>query len=357
MRDYTRKILYLGIDVHKASYSVTAICEGAVIKRDKLEASPQKLVDYCHRHFKGACIKSAYEAGFSGFYLHHFLIRNKIENIVVHAASIAVSSRDLVKTDKRDSLKIASELSANKLRPIHVPTIIRESKRNLTRLRETLVRQKTRTSCQIKSLLHLHGLMPLNKTDRVCKKWINDLENLKVDENLKYSLKVYAKTWGYFNLQLKKVDEAIKKQIHFDGGLTKIYCSVPGIGSTAASILINELGDTLQFSNEEKLFSHAGLTPREYSSGEHKRQGHITKQGKPILRRILIQAAWKAIKVDDSLAERFEQLKCRAGKKRAIVAIARLLLGRIRSCIKRKELYLVVKKEQPKQPQPDQQAI
>ena len=99
------------------------------------------------------------------------------------------------------------------------------------------------------------------------------------------------------------------------------------------------------FSNEEKLFSYCGLTPREHSSGEHVRLGHISRQGKPIIRWILIEAAWTAIKKDKALGERFEKLAYRAGKKRAIVAIARILLGILRTCIKEKRLYKYVKAE------------
>lgn len=341
MRDYKGKTVYLGIDVHKATYSITAICDGAIVKRDKLKASPQGFVDYCHRYFAGAYMKSAYEAGFSGFYLHRFLINNGIENIVVHAASIEISSRDTVKTDRRDSLKIATQLSTNRLRPIYVPSEEREDKRNLIRLRENIVRQKTRTSCQLKSLLQLHNLYSESKTQRVSRKWVEGLKDLKVPKNLKYCIEQYSLLWFAFDCLLKRIDKKILEEMALETELREIYCSAPGIGVKTASILINELGDTLQFSNEEKLFSHAGLTPKEYSSGENKRQGHISKQGKPILRRVLVQAAWKAIKIDSSLKMIYEKIAQRAGKKRAIVAIARILLGRIRSCIKRKGVYLV----------------
>lgn len=342
MRDYTGKTIFIGIDVHKSTYSVTAICDQEVIKRDRLRASPEGLVNYCLKYFKGARIKSAYEAGFSGFCLHRFLIQHGIENIVVHAASIEISSRDSVKTDKRDSLKIASHLSTNRLRPVFVPSLEREDKRNLTRLREVFVRQKTRTACQLKSLLHYHGLIPLDQSPTISKKWIESLKKLKVSRNLMYCIEHYTRTWLHFYEEIKHLDKKIDDEVLSDIELRNIYCSIPGIGKTAANILINELGDTLQFSNEEKLSSHAGLTPKEYSSGEHIRQGHITRQGKPILRRILVQAAWKAVKKDASLNAIFENISQRAGKKRAIVAVARVLLGRIRSCIKRKGSYFVV---------------
>ena len=104
-----------------------------------------------------------------------------------------------------------------------------------------------------------------------------------------------------------------------------------------------------QFSNEDKLFSYIGLTPREYSSGEHVRQGHITRHGKPIIRRLLVEAAWVAVRKDPSLTSIFERLAWRTGKKRAIIAIARILIGRVRTCIKEKRLYITPDKTVVKQ--------
>lgn len=95
-----------------------------------------------------------------------------------------------------------------------------------------------------------------------------------------------------------------------------------------------------QFASERALFSYTGLTPSEYSSGEHRRQGHISRQGKPILRKILIQCSWVAIRYDSSLREIYERIAKRAGGKRAIVAVARRLVGRIRACFRTKQVYV-----------------
>ena len=51
MREYVNKTVYLGIDVHKKTYSVTAICEGQIIKKATLKAVPEILVNYCRKYF------------------------------------------------------------------------------------------------------------------------------------------------------------------------------------------------------------------------------------------------------------------------------------------------------------------
>lgn len=340
MSDYTGKTVFLGIDVHKTSYSVTAICDRLVVKQDTFVANPEALLAYCKRAFKGGIIKSAYEAGFCGFALHRLLVSNNIENIVVHPASIEIESLNRKKTDKRDSKKIATQLSAGRLHCVYIPSLHQECKRHISRLREAFVKQKIRTACQLKSLLHLHGLIPARSSQRVSKKWIQELMSLDLDENLKFCINKFAQTWHYFSQEILLIDKELRLQIPNYLELYKAYRKISGIGPKISQILINELGDTLHFSNEEKLFSYCGLTPSEYSSGEHRRQGHISRQGNPVLRRVLVQAAWVAVRKDRQLAEYFEKLSLRVGSKRAIVAVARKLIGRVRCAIKKKESFI-----------------
>ena len=86
------------------------------------------------------------------------------------------------------------------------------------------------------------------------------------------------------------------------------------------------------FHSINALFKYTGLTPCEYSSGEHKRLGNISRQGKSSLRMLLVQIAWRSISLDKHLFEVFERISKRAGKKRAIVAVARKIIGCIRAC-------------------------
>jgi transposase len=269
------------------------------------------------------------------------LVANAIENIVVHPASIEVSSRDRVKTDKRDSLKIAKQLSDGDLKGIKVPSQEREDFRTVTRTRDTLMEDRKRVGNQLKSLLFMHGLIKPDDDRKVSKTWIMETEELDVSEDIKYCIKLYAGMWLDFDNKLKEVDKKLAKQAKQDEVVDKLYRAAPGLGALSARILANELGDMSHFSNEGGLFSYTGLTPSEYSSGEHRWQGHISRQGKPILRKILVQAAWRAIKLDRRMAEIFERISNRAGKKKAIVAVARKLIGCIRSTFISGEMYQI----------------
>ncbi len=339
MKDYTGKKVYLGIDVHKKTYSVTAICEKIVIKKATLQASPEGLVSFCNKYFIGAMIESAYEAGFSGFNLHRVLEKNGIKNLVVHAAGIEVAVGDRVKTDKRDSLKIATQLEANRLRGIHVPSEEREGKRAITRLRTTIVEHRTSVANQIKALLHQHGLIPPTAKTKICAKWIKNLEKLSMGDDIRYTLNHLVELWQQLTVKIKEINSKIGKQAEDDSELEMIYRSTPGIGPVGARTLANEVEDMSYFDNERQLFSYTGLTPSEHSSGGHVRKGHISRQGKAIIRKILVLAAWKAIKIDAHLKETFDRIAIKAGGKKAIVAIARRLIGHIRACFRKKCFY------------------
>lgn len=339
MKNYTGKKIYLGIDVHKATYAVVALCEKIVVKKATLPASPEGLVSFCKKYFPEASVESAYEAGFSGFHLHRTLEKNGIKNLVVHAAGIEVAVGDRVKTDKRDALKIATQLEAQRLKGIHVPSEDREGKRSLTRLRDTIVEHRTTVANQIKALLHQHGLIPPTAKKRVSPKWIKDLKKLSMRDDIRYALNHLADMWEQLTARIKEINIKISQQAAEDSALERIYRSAPGIGPIGARVLANEVEDMLYFENERELFSYTGLTPSEHSSGGHVRKGHISRQGKTIIRKILVLAAWRAIQNNLELKMTFDRISVRAGAKRAIVAIARRLIGHIRACFRKQHLY------------------
>ncbi len=341
--DYTGKTIYVGIDVHKKTFSCASICEGEVVKRVSMPAKSEVLLNHLKNTFSGAVINTAYEAGFSGFHLHRYLVSNGINNIVIHPGAIEVASRDRVKTDKRDAFKIAKQLSAHRLRGIYIPSQEREEKRTLTRLRTSMSKLKHQVGQQLKSLLFTQNLIDGDDDTRLCKKWVTkklfEIKDANYSEDFLYSVNQYAQQWTQLNEHITEIELKLGIQANEEKGLQSIYESVPGIGAIHARQLINELGEMSRFKNEKQLFSFTGLTPSENSSGEHVRQGNITRQGNSILRKILIEAAWVAITKDPSLNEVFERISNGRGKKKAIVGVARRLIGRIRSCVLSGALY------------------
>ena len=335
---YEGKKVSIGIDVHANSYHVTCVVLGEVVKRATIAGNSEGLISFIGNHFDKSQVRTVYEAGFSGFELHRQLEGAGIRNIVVHAALIEISSRDRVKTDKRDSKKMAIQLDSGRLKGIRVPSRAEEAARVLHRTREQLVRERSAIKAQIRMRFYQFGYQVAKPKET--------LTFFKVEEGLKNPLAVEVKfgiralvsVWQALNVEIRAIEIEQKRQEAKDRK-NEVYDSIPGFGFQTRRILSTELGDMSQFANERCLFSFSGLTPCEYSSGEHERKGHISRQGSARLRHVLVEAAWSAIKDNAELRRNFEKLAHRIGKKRAIVAIARKLLGRARALFRKEEMY------------------
>lgn len=336
---YVGTKVFIGIDVHKATYSISCVVDGVLVKRCTIKAQPQGLVHFIKKYFPGVEVETAYEASFCGFVLHRYLEAHGIANKVVHAGSIEIAARDTVKTDKRDSLKIAVQLAAGRLRGIYMPSEAMEARRLLTRTREQLVANRQRLMNQIRMKLHQFGLIAADEKGVLSTLKVRRALEKPTSNELKICVGSLLTLWKGMSTEIQNLNQSLTLQASLDN-FESTYRSMPGVGLLTARILSNELGDMSQFANERALFSYTGLTPREFSTGEKRRLGHISRQGSSRLRAVLVEAAWRAIKEDPSLKNDFERLAIKAGKKRAIVAIARKFIGRARALFRNKTYYV-----------------
>ncbi len=83
---YAGKKVSVGIDVLRDFFVVSAVIEGALVKRCRIAPRGEAVLSFIGRHFRGALPRTCYEIGYSGFWLHRFLVGNAVANIVVHAA-------------------------------------------------------------------------------------------------------------------------------------------------------------------------------------------------------------------------------------------------------------------------------
>lgn len=337
-RSYAGERVYVGIDVHKRTYSVVARTCQEEVKRWTTLATPSGLATQLLKYFNDAEICTAYEAGFSAFVLHREFERRGISNIVVHAAAVEVSAHNRVKTDKRDAQKLAEQLEAGRLKAIRIPSEDQENRRLLSRTRRQLVKHRTMTKNSIRMKAHQFGLIEPEDKREMTHSFVEELLERSPRSELKVSILALQQVWKAIDEQIKQLKAQLAAQASEDAN-EATYRSAPGVGAISARILSNELGDLSQFDNERQLFSYTGLTPSEYSSGDAVRKGPITKQGNRHLRGVLIEIAWRALSKDPALNQFYHRLLPKAGGKRAIVAVARKLIGRIRGAFRNESLY------------------
>jgi transposase len=330
--DVNGKTVNIGIDVHKLSWQVTALVEGVVVESATIKPFYNVLKKLLAQ-FTGAKIRIAYEAGPAGFNLYDDLTANGIECIVVPPSLLPVESGNRVKTDKRDSRKLAQYLENDLLKRVYVLSKKERAHRQFVRTRRQLSNHRTDVMRQIKSLLLFHGI---SLSDYDTRHWTHPfvawLRAVKTEEYLTYSLNALIDLYEYLTQQVKQLTKEICRLARTEkyAQRVKLLQSIPGIGMLSAMEILVELQDASRFSTANQLAAYLGLTPSQYSSGQMVRMGKITHMGNHRLRTRMVESSWVLIKKDPRLHKTYEAIKKRRGGKRAIIAISRKLIIRIR---------------------------
>ncbi len=338
------KDIYIGIDVHKDSWHVTVCSEGEKILTVSMLSSYQTLKKLLKR-FEDCRIKVAYEAGPCGFWLYDKLMSEGIETIVVPPSLIPIESGNRVKTDKRDSRKLAYLLQSNMLKRIHVLTEEERAQRELVRTRRQLVEHQCSAARQIKSKLLFYGIRsPFPGRSKWTKNYLIWLKGIIFkEETLKKSFERLIELYEYLTVQIKEISKEVVALSRIEKYLSRVELlrSVPGIGILSAMEILVELQDVGRFKSAMQLASYIGLTPSEYSTGQHIRQGGITRCGNKRVRTTLVESSWTLIGKDPFMQMKYRRLKRAKGGKRAIIAVARNLIIRLRKMLLTNEPYRI----------------
>lgn len=342
--DFTDRQIFVGIDVHKRTWSVTLFCDSTYLRTFSLPPSVDAIRTFLTREFPGANYLCGYESGFSGFWIQRKFEQNGIHCHVLHAADIPVTNKGkLNKRDSVDSFRIAQALAQNSSNPIYIPDPEIESHRMLLRYRERLQRDIRRCKNRIRSLmLHCGYETPTHLGNRWSKNFVQWLKTFEVElPFIRTSLDHMINELEVLRGNLLVVNRDVRVLQNFEKYQPMLHSllSVPGVGPITALTLIVEICDINRFSSFRKLNSFVGLCPMEFSSGDHQHIGNITIRQNRQLRNLLIEAAWTAIRHDPAMLLVFTEWSKRMSQKRAIIKIARKLLSRIRSIWKNNTIY------------------
>lgn len=344
--DFTGQQVYVGMDVHKKSWSISIYTDQFEHKTFSQPPEVEVLVNYLKRNFPGATYRSVYEAGFSGFWIHDRLQEQGVQCLVVNPADVPTKDKERAgKTDRVDCRKLARSLRNGDIDGIYVPSRPNAEDRSLLRTRHSMVRKQTRCKNQIKSILCFYGIhIPDEVTNSHWSKrfiaWIESIRMERASGNT--ALKVHLAELTNIRQIIAELNRAIRALATTDGYLNnvRILKTVPGISTLTAMTLLTELYDINRFKTLDKLCGYVGLIPNTDSSGETDRKTGITDRRNAHLRRIVIESAWTAVRKDPALMMAFNELCKHMIKTKAIVRIARKLLNRIRYVLRNQQEYV-----------------
>ena len=170
---------------------------------------------------------------------------------------------------------------------------------------------------------------------------LDSIEGYSIADEQKARIKIIREHHGFIDSLIAKVDTCVDKMVTKYEGAINLLCTIPGIDRNSAITIISEIGtDMAQFGSSKRLCCWAGLTPSNNESAGKKKSVRISRAG-VYLKPALVQVAHAAVKdkAHPYYALKYERISKRRGKKRAIIAIARMILTAIFSMLSTGEVW------------------
>jgi transposase len=284
-------------------------------------------------------------------------------------AVILVNARDAKavpgrKTDVRDCEWLADLLRHGLLKASFIPPLEIRELRELTRYRQTLIKEHTAVANRIQKLIEsaniklgqvvtdvlgISGRQMLRAladgeedADKLVELARGSLKGKKPELRRaltsrltpaqRFVLRELLTRLAELETATARVGERVIKEVAesanpFVPDAVKLLETIPGIGLRVAEVIVSEIGvDMARFPTDAHLASWAGVCPGNNESAGKRRSSQTTK-GSPYLRAAVTQAAWAASHTKNTyLAAQYHRLIRRMGKKKALVAVAHSLL-------------------------------
>jgi transposase len=300
-------------------------------------------------------VRSCYEAGRDGFWLHRALLARGIVNSVVDSSSIEVDRRARrMKSDGLDAVKLVSMLmrfdrgEVRVWRVVRVPSVAEEDQRQLHRELAVLKSDRTRLVNRVKSLLVTQGIASsargaLPRQVETLKLWNGE----RLPDELMQRLKRECERVDVLDQAIRSLERRRKERVRNGSGralgIVRKLLKLRGIGIESAWIYTMELFSWREIRNVRQVGALAGLVAAPYQSGEMNHVLGITKAGNRFVRAIAVEIAWGWLQhqPDSELAQWYRSRFGGGGsaqRRKGIVALARKLLVALWKYVERGEV-------------------
>jgi transposase len=318
---------YVGLDV---SLKSTAICildeKGKRIQEGEVESTPEAIHEFLLK--TGFEVEQiGLESGNLTHYLKKGLLKMKYRVAVMESRKMAAILATIInKTDKNDARGIAEALRVG-----HFQECVHRSDdaveiRSLLHLRQTAVEERTHVVNSLRGHLKVYGIKFGKKAGKTFREkveaCINDLR-----PRIQRSIQSLLNILDVLDREIKALTREVEAVAAADEDV-KLLQTVDGVGAITALAFKAEIDNPERFKNSKDAAAYIGLTPSQYSSGETRRQGGISKKGSKRTRYLLVEAASALLtrcKMWSKLKAWGMKLQKKKGNRKAIVAIARKL--------------------------------
>lgn|SRR5262249_13286647 len=232
-----------------------------------------------------------------------------------------------VKTDKKDARALSEVSCRIDLPSVHIPSKVSQQWKALCSSRDCLVTTRT------KLINHVRGLMRTQvkhvrsgSIHTFAKRVRHTLE--RTPEGLPIAIERELRLIEELNQLIAETDDELKAITSHEPRCRKLM-TVPGVGPVTALRFVATIDEVSRFGGAHAVQSYLGLTPGQNSSSDRERRTSITKAGSPVMRWLLVQAAWCALRTrpKDPMVQWAAEVARRRGPQVAAVALSRKLAG------------------------------
>jgi transposase len=337
-------VLYIAFELADRKWKL-AVSDGTrAPSRHPIDAGDVTALLACVERAKARCrvggpavIRSCYEAGRDGFWLHRWLLEQGIDNVVVDSASIEVNRRARrAKSDRLDADKLLTMLmryhggERRVWSVVRVPTLQQEDARRLHRELERLSREQTAHRNRVGSLLVLHNVRVKSVGGRGWQRWW-DAHAQRLPGAVRGEIEREIARLALVKEQMKTLRATQSEQVE-EGVQPQVaqLAHLRGVGVGSAWVLVAELFGWRRFANRRQVAGCVGLSATPYQSGDSNVEQGIAKNANRRVRWLLVELAWSWLRYQphSALSQWFNTRFAGGGgrlRRIGIIAVARRL--------------------------------
>jgi transposase len=321
------QLIKIAIDMHLKSFRVVRQMDHARVEPAQ-RFEPPRFYQWLEKEKqKAERIAVCYEAGCFGYEPARRMRGMGVEVYVIAPQSWDEQGKRQV-NDKVDAAVMCRRLSEyldghhKALSVVHIPLRREEERRAEGRFREQLCKEMRRLGAMGRSLL-------LQREMAVRGRWWRGSTWQAITQAMPFWVMHQLEIWKELIERLEKHISQAEAQLRATGATEPVLF---GEGDLTHVVLKRELLNLERFKNARQVGNYFGLCPSESSTGERRRLGPITKHGNPRLRRLMVEMAWRIVRLQPQYValQRWRPLLLEgkagaAARKKAIVAVARRL--------------------------------
>lgn len=332
---------FVGLDVHQKRSSFCILDQhGKKVKEFEVLGAWDRLIEELSKLPRPMAVCFEASTGCGWLCDRITPLAQRIE--VAHPGQLRLIFRAKKKNDRVDAHKLATLLFLGELPRAYIPQVKVRAWRSLVEFRRATVDKRTRVKNGLRTLMRGCGVQSLHPRKGCwAKKGLQVLRELELpmaQDRLRRDL--LLDELDQLNQQVKRIEAELDLMADDHAGVALLR-SIPGVGPRTAEAAIAYIDDVQRFRRTKQVGAYFGMVPCQDGSGDKNRLGHITRQGPPTVRKLLVEAAWQGIRHSPTLKAFYDRITHgkKERKKIALVATGHHLLRVMASMLRSGEVW------------------